>query len=146
MGWKRSGTCSPNAHHHLLEGQNAHGEPEGAGSGVGGVLPVSIPRAQAAEVGADSPREAVERVASLEHRYDASARVLRGRSPATSAVSSAKSASVSVNLPSGSPARESKPAEIMTSSGLKRSAAGTQLGAKRAENLVAAGAGREAAG
>jgi hypothetical protein len=50
--------------------------------------------------------------------------LLIGTWPFTIAVNSAKSASVSVKPPSGSPTRESKPADTSTSSGLNRAAAG----------------------
>ena len=53
--------------------------------------------------------------------------------PATSRVRSAKSASVSVNCPSGSPARESNPAEMSTSPGRNASAAGTSFFSKAAK-------------
>ena len=61
--------------------------------------------------------------------------------PTTVSVSSEKSPSVSVNCPSGSPRAESNPAEIITRSGLKRSAAGTSASRKGAENLGAARSG-----
>ena len=84
-------------------------------------------------MGGDRAREAVARVASFEHRHDASARVLAGdldddcRELGEVGVGERE-------LASGSPARESKPAEIITSSGLNRSAAGTSRYETRRES------------